>query len=133
MATQLTRIGTKARNEPKLVFNSLYHHVCDVDNLRAAYESLERRKAAGVDGIVKDIYGENLEENLQELSEKLKKMGYRPQPSRRSYVPKREVKKDDHLASAVSRTRLWKKQSKTSWSQSMRRTLRKAVTDIVPG
>ena len=37
MATDLTRIGEKARKEPGLVFTSLYHHICDVDNLRACY------------------------------------------------------------------------------------------------
>jgi hypothetical protein len=51
MATNLTRIGEKARKEPKLVFTSLYHHICDVDNLRACYDALDARKATGVDGV----------------------------------------------------------------------------------
>ncbi|MDH3835080.1 MAG: group II intron reverse transcriptase/maturase [Nitrosopumilus sp.] len=88
MATDLTRIGEKARREPELVFTSLYHHICDVDNLRACYDTLEARKATGVDGVTKEEYGENLEENLQELSARLKRMGYRPGPKRRSYIPK---------------------------------------------
>ncbi len=33
MATNLTRIGVRAKKERKLVFTSLYHHVCDVDNI----------------------------------------------------------------------------------------------------
>jgi group II intron reverse transcriptase/maturase len=70
------------------VFTSLYHHVTDVDNLRECYHQLEADKATGVDGVTKEQYGEDLEENLQELSERLKRMGYRPQPSRRSYIPK---------------------------------------------
>jgi hypothetical protein len=32
VATDLTRIGERARKEPGLVFTSLYHHICDVDN-----------------------------------------------------------------------------------------------------
>jgi RNA-directed DNA polymerase len=88
MATDLTRIGEKARQEPKLVFTSLYHHICDVDNLRACYDSLEARKATGVDGVTKEEYGEHLEENLQDLSARLKRMSYRPRPKRRSYIPK---------------------------------------------
>ncbi|MCP3870251.1 MAG: group II intron reverse transcriptase/maturase, partial [Gammaproteobacteria bacterium] len=44
--------------------------------------------AVGVDGVTKEQYGENLEENLEGLSDRLKRMGYRPQPSRRSYIPK---------------------------------------------
>jgi RNA-directed DNA polymerase len=88
VATDLTWIGEKARKEPGLVFTSLYHHLCDVDNLRACYDALEGRKATGVDGVTKEEYGRNLEENLWDLSERLKRMGYRPGPKRRSYIPK---------------------------------------------
>ena len=88
MRTALTQIGEKARKEPKLVFTSLYHHVTEVDNLRECYDSLDGRKAVGVDGVTKEQYGENLEENLQNLSNRLKRMGYKPQPKRRTYVPK---------------------------------------------
>jgi group II intron reverse transcriptase/maturase len=88
VATDLTRIGEKARKEPDLVFTSLYHHISDVDNLRACYETLDGRKASGVDGVTKKQYGQNLERNLQDLSKRLKRMGYRPGPKRRSYIPK---------------------------------------------
>ena len=88
MATALTRIGEKARKEPGLVFTSLYHHIYDVNNLRVCYDKLDAAKATGVDGITKREYGENLEENLRDLSSRLKRMGYRPGPKRRSYVPK---------------------------------------------
>jgi group II intron reverse transcriptase/maturase len=88
MSTDLTRIGQKARKEPNLVFTSLYHHVVDVDNLRASYDTLKANKATGVDGVTKEQYGKNLFENLQELSQRLKDMKYRPQPKRRSYVAK---------------------------------------------
>jgi len=88
VATDLTRIGEKARKEPGMVFTSLYHHIYDVDNLRACYDTLDARKATGVDGVTKEEYGRNLEENLRELSGRLKRMGYRPGPKRRSYIPK---------------------------------------------
>jgi group II intron reverse transcriptase/maturase len=88
MSTDLTRIGERARKQPDLIFTSLYHHVTDLDNLRACYEALDGDKAVGVDGVTKEQYGRNLEENLQDLSDRLKRMGYRPQPRRRSYIPK---------------------------------------------
>ena len=88
MSTELTWIGERARKEPGLVFTSLYHHVSDEDNLRASYEALDGDKAVGVDGVTKEDYSSNLEENLRDLSERLKRMAYRPQPKRRSYVPK---------------------------------------------
>ncbi len=88
MSTDLKRIGERARKSPGVVFTSLYHHVTDVDNLRQCYEDLDGRKAVGVDGVTKQRYGEQLEENLSELSKRLKNMGYRPHPKRRSYIPK---------------------------------------------
>ena len=88
MSTDLKWIGEKARKEPELVFTSLYHHVTDVDNLRDCYEALPGSRAVGVDGVTKKEYGKNLEENLRRLSERLKRMGYRPQLRRRSYIPK---------------------------------------------
>lgn len=86
--TDLQRIRQKASGESKLVFNSLYHHVYDVAHLRACYETLDGRKAVGIDGVDKRVYGEKLEENLADLSQRLRKQGYRPQPKRRSYIPK---------------------------------------------
>ncbi len=88
MATNLTRISEKARKEPELVFTSLYHHISDVDNLRACYKTRGANKATGVDGVTKREYGEQLEENLRDLSARLKRKGYRPGPKRRSYIQK---------------------------------------------
>ena len=93
MSTDLTRIRNRARRDPGMVFTSLYHHVTDVDNLRACYLLLDGNKAVGVDGVTKEQYGENLEDNLQALSDRLKRMGYRPRPKRRSYIPKAGSKK----------------------------------------
>lgn len=88
MSTNLKWIGEKARTSPGLVFTSLYHHVSDIDNLRESYKAQDGRKAPGIDGMTKEKYGEKLEENLRELSGKLKRMGYIPKPKRRTYVPK---------------------------------------------
>ena len=120
MATDLTRIGEKARKEPGLVFTSLYHHICDVDNLRACYGKLEADKATGVDGVTKEEYGKNLEENLRELSERLRRMGYRPKPKRRSYIPKAGSERAGRLESAVWRIRSWRKRPNGHWNRSTR-------------
>lgn len=88
MSTHLKRIGERARKDPELVFSNLYHHVYDVDNLRACYDALPGNRAVGVDGVTKEADGVNLEDNLQDLSDRLKRMGYRPQPKRRSTIPK---------------------------------------------
>jgi len=88
VATDLTRLGDKARRCPKLVFTSLYHHISDIDNLRDCFDSLDGRKAVGVDGQTKADYAARLEANLRDLSARLARLGYRPQPKRRTYVDK---------------------------------------------
>ena len=88
MNPNLARIGDKAKAHPTLVFTSLYHHIADIDHLRACYQLLKGNKAVGVDEVTKSMYAANLEANLQDLSARLKRMGYRPQPKRRIYIPK---------------------------------------------
>ncbi len=56
--------------------------------LRAAYFSLKRKAAAGIDGVTWSQYGEQLEENLKTLADRLAGKGYRPPAVRRVYVPK---------------------------------------------
>ena len=41
-----------------------------------------------VNDVTKSMYAEDLEANLQDLSSRLKRMGYRPQSKRRTYIPK---------------------------------------------
>jgi group II intron reverse transcriptase/maturase len=55
---------------------------------RACYEMLPAKRAVGIDGATKEEYGRNLEENLWNLSDRLRRQGYRPQPKRRTYIPK---------------------------------------------
>jgi RNA-directed DNA polymerase len=66
----------------------LLHHVYDLERLRAAYLSLKREAAAGVDGETWRHYGEQLEGNLQDLSDRLKRGAYRAKPVRRVYIAK---------------------------------------------
>ena len=41
-----------------------------------------------MDEVTKSMYAADLEANLQDLSTRLKRMGYLPQPKRRIYIPK---------------------------------------------
>jgi hypothetical protein len=59
-----------------------------MDNLQACYDALPAGKAKGVDGVSKEQYGDKLSQNLKDLSQRLKDMRYRPQPKKRSYIPK---------------------------------------------
>lgn len=84
----LERVRQRAREDKKLRFTALYHHVYDIERLRAAYYAVKRDAAPGIDGETWEHYGENLEENLQELAERLRKRAYRAKPVRRAYIPK---------------------------------------------
>jgi RNA-directed DNA polymerase len=64
------------------------HHIYEGERLRAAYFALERKAAAGVDGQTWHGYGEHLEANLEALSRRLARGGYRPEPVRRAYIAK---------------------------------------------
>jgi retron-type reverse transcriptase len=84
----LERIGVAAARDRKVRFTALLHHIYNVDALRAAYLSLKREAAAGVDGERWRHYGGQVEENLRELGARLKRGAYRAQPVRRVYMPK---------------------------------------------
>jgi retron-type reverse transcriptase len=49
---------------------------------------MDKNKAAGIDGVNKDMYEENLDANLERLVRALKKKSYRPQPVKRVHIPK---------------------------------------------
>ena len=58
-------------------------------NLRSAWQSVRANKgAAGVDGQTVEVFENHLEENLTELSERLRDGTYRPHPVRRVWLPK---------------------------------------------
>ena len=91
MSPGLVRVAEAAqRNRGRLL--SLAHHI-DKDALRRAYTRIRGNAAVGVDGVTKREYGENLEENLRGLHERLKTMKYRHQPIRRVYIDKEGGKK----------------------------------------
>lgn len=88
LQSALERIRQAASRDKKLRFTGLWHHVYEVNRLRNAYYSLKRKAAPGVDGETWKHYGEDLEGNLWELSDRLRRGAYRARPVRRAYIPK---------------------------------------------
>src|SRR5712691_6917986 len=84
----LERVRQAAKGDRKLRFTALLHHIYNLETLRLAYFSLKREAAAGVDGETWRHYGETLEDNLRDLSERLKRGAYRAKPVRRVFIPK---------------------------------------------
>lgn len=58
------------------------------ETLGKSYRQQPKGKAIGVDGVTKEAYGENLNENLEDLLRRMKQFSYRPYPVRRAYIPK---------------------------------------------
>jgi RNA-directed DNA polymerase len=89
----LDRIRQAARRDKELKFTNLWHHVYDVRRLRQAYQAIRHDASAGVDGQTWQAYGEELEGNLKNLSERLAQGTYRAKPVKRVYIPKADGKK----------------------------------------
>ena len=87
MSPQLLKVVERAKREPEGRFNSLAH-LMDVPALERAYRRMRNDAAAGVDGVTKEDYGQDLERNLRDLHERMKAKRYRHQPIRRVHIPK---------------------------------------------
>lgn len=87
MSPRLLKVAARAKRNPDAQFHSLAHLV-DVDALRCAFARLRPKAAVGVDGVTKEMYGQALEENLQNLHERMRTQRYRHQPIRRVHIPK---------------------------------------------
>lgn len=86
-ATKLLQISQVSKDKPKYKFVSLASLLTE-EYLAQCYQELKKNKAAGMDGVSVEQYGERLEENLRELVGRMKAMSYRPQSVRRVYIPK---------------------------------------------
>ena len=84
----LERVRQAAKRDKEQRFTALFHHVYSVDQLRGAYYSLKRDASPGIDGETWRHYGENLEENLRDLSGRLRRGAYRAKPVGRVHIPK---------------------------------------------
>ena len=60
----------------------------NVETLKAVHEKMDASKAYGWDKVSKDEYSVNLDANLENLVDRMKKGSYWPKPSRRAYIPK---------------------------------------------
>jgi group II intron reverse transcriptase/maturase len=56
--------------------------------LEQSYRELNKNAAAGVDSVTYDEYGKNLQQNLIDLEDRLKRKRYRAKLVRRTFIPK---------------------------------------------
>jgi hypothetical protein len=88
MSTKLASLTLRAKRDSESRFTSLTHLLTD-DFLKGCFWELKRDKAPGIDGVTAKEYEASLEENIKDLTVRLKVKKYKPQPVRRAYIPKK--------------------------------------------
>lgn len=83
----LMAVRQAAQQAKDVQFTALLHHITIV-LLRQSYLALKRNAASGCDGVTWQAYGENLEDKLKDLHDRVHKGSYRARPAKRTYIPK---------------------------------------------
>jgi RNA-directed DNA polymerase len=92
VSTKLQGIAQQARQYPDMVFTTLAHLI-DVDFLYEAYRRINKKGSPGLDKVTAQEYGENLDENLANLHERLRSGSYIAPPIVRVWIDKENGKK----------------------------------------
>ncbi len=87
METKLRRIAEVAKTKPKERFTSLVHLINE-ESLIECHNEMKANKSPGIDDMTKEMYDLNLEDNVKDLVSRMKRQAYKPQPSKRVYIPK---------------------------------------------
>ena len=87
MATKLERIAQLSKENPNMVFTSI-GHLINIEMLADCHIKMDGKKAVGIDDVTKDDYSKDLEKNLFDLVDRLKRKAYHPKPARRVEIPK---------------------------------------------
>ncbi len=86
-STKLNRITWLSEQDSKKEFHCLMH-LFNEESLTGCFHELDAKKAVGIDGINKAMYGKNLINNIKDLTNKMKNMAYRPSPVKEVLIPK---------------------------------------------
>jgi len=85
------KLSEWATQDKGMKFFDLYHLLYDRDWLRLAHDYVKQNAGsitAGCDGITMTTFDENLEVNLQSITEELQSETFKPMPVRRVHIPK---------------------------------------------
>lgn len=92
MSTKIARINEIAKQQPNAIFTSIYQLI-NYNLLMECFKELDGNKAVGLDKVTKEKYEGNLENNINNIVERLKRNAYRPSPARQVSIPKANGKK----------------------------------------
>lgn len=85
--TVLKRIAWLSGQDKAKSFGSLMH-LYNPESLKQCFLEINGKKAVGIDGVNKEAYAENLDNNIDDLLRRMKNMAYRPGPVRQVLIPK---------------------------------------------
>ncbi len=87
--SSLSRIRMLAERDPNLVFTSVAHRI-DLYLLKKSFRQVRKSKSAGVDKITAKEYNRNLDENLYNLYQRLRRGRYVATPVKRIWIDKED-------------------------------------------
>jgi len=87
LQTKLDRVEQRSRQDRKTVFNNL-GHLINLEMLETCHRRLDGAKAVGVDGIRKEDYERELDQNLKGLLMRIRRGSYHPRAARIVEIPK---------------------------------------------
>ena len=85
--TKLNRITWLSGQNPQKEFHCLMH-LFNEESLTGCFHELDAKKAVGIDGINKAMYGKDLINNIKDLTNNMRNMAYRPTPVKEVLIPK---------------------------------------------
>jgi len=85
--TSLQAIAKKANERPEYRFRDLFR-LLNEEMLRDSWQDIRKGAAYGVDRVSAAEYEQDLESNIHQLVEELKRKRYRAKNVRRVYIPK---------------------------------------------
>ncbi|WP_341793708.1 MULTISPECIES: reverse transcriptase domain-containing protein [unclassified Rickettsia] len=87
--TKLERIKLLSSQNEEIKFNNL-GDIIDLGMLEEQYKELDSKKAVGIDGITKAVYGKDIKANLLVLLTKIRRGQYRTKPARITMISKED-------------------------------------------
>ena len=81
------RKDIKYFSQKDIKLENLIHYV-NKENLKEEHRRQQKNKASGIDKVTKEEYENNLDNNIENLIERMKNLSYKPMPVRRTYIPK---------------------------------------------
>jgi retron-type reverse transcriptase len=85
--TKLNRITKLSSEDSTMEFECLMPHI-NKESLIRCFHELDGKKAVGIDGVTKEMYGKNLSGNIDALLSRMKTMSYKPKAVREVMIPK---------------------------------------------